>query len=365
VVQGNRIAPPTENFAFPEGIDLGKLARAGHGARENRQHKGVDANGRRAQTVVPDVRPREIPDIRLPETIDRPAYDRYRPEFNPVREEPGELPLPDEIDPSRIPGSGCPNGRPPGGHAPVFGHPNHSDWLHKWRKYWETQEEFDVFHQIDPDDASPGELYKWRSVQDSLFTRPEKDTSGKDTGSQTDDGKDTTGINEDVKDKPVDYGADGGKPPIGKDPEPEGDDPDEILSPAGRDAPMVQYFRRPPQHQPASGPSGQEDSDDEGWRQPWHGRPLVPRIDRPDFGAWPQSGNSRPFDGAAAGYTHQPPPDDPDSPVGPRASDGSTRVDGVTQQAASPPENGDGDDGGGPLPPNAGPVERATGAFSE
>ena len=320
-----------------------------------------------SRVVRPSSAGRLVPvrEIFIPETLDGPRYGRNPGQFEPLPE--GELgqryPLPEEIDPSKIPGWNGPDRE-----APRYDPSNEEPYL----QYIEQNDNWDISDEPDSrfwNDATERKLHNWGSTRGHPLIRTSrrydnddgkgggKEDGGKPSGGTAEVDKDKDeGTVEELKDEPIDEGS-GGQPPIKKDPNPEGDDPDEL---GGRGVLDFRRFDRsaagfdkPFGGSRGSGRSGVEQEEQERLRfQREHYRRT--RHVSPD----PEDGGPDELDTPAAsagfngqllrGYAAYPTPDDSDGPDDPRASDGGgSRVVGQGFMASPP----DGGQGGQPIPP--------------
>ncbi len=169
-----------------------------------------------------------VQDIYIPETIDFPGQRRNPRDFEPIPA--GELgmrlPMPEDIDPNKLPGHGCPAGRDPD--PPTFGTPGAYERSRALNDYWETQDAEDVSCDARrmSDAAFDNKWLHWYGPNDPHDPCPSPTPDDDGGGSKGDSGKDDGGT-DDVKDKPIEDES-GSQPPIKKDPDPEGDDPDEF-----------------------------------------------------------------------------------------------------------------------------------------
>lgn len=175
-------------------------------------------------------------------------------------------------------------------------------------------------------------------------------SGGKDNGTNGSGGKDNRGEdngNNDTggqEEKPI---VDSSSKPGKKDADPEGDDPDEILSPAAIRAAM--FAQGSPQGVADQNGTGLPKRTTKGKRglQPWAAPSLVgPHVPRPDenAGSTTAAVQSRFLNGANAFPT----PDDEGGPTDPRASAGTLLSSRVNRGTAASPVDG----GQGPPPPS-------------
>lgn len=317
-----------------------------------------------------------VNEIKIPETIAGPGRGLNPGDFEqmPGGELGEKLPLPDGVDPAKLPGSGCPNGQ----------EPNRND-VDEWWEWYRAERSSNISDRLGSWDMYPGTQEKVHEatgrgfltsnpfgptifVRDESWDADSKGSGGKDDGSkgssQEMDTKDTDDEDAAVKEKPVDDQS-GAQNSIEKDPNPEGDDPDEcrdklfdqalaMYGPsAGQSTPDANNLPRTGQQAP-----GQDD--------PWArhraeiggvGGVIDPEDGGPDEAGYPAAAAIDAVDAAiVSGYDRYPEPDDPDGPTDPRASEGNLPCAAVVgsyaaSESASPPVDG-GDGGGtGPIGP--------------
>lgn len=277
-----------------------------------------------------------VQEIDVPTTIDTPAYGR-----NPGRFEVEDVlgmkwPLPPEFDPSTLPDDGCPAAPPSEGNRYWLNPGTDAAWRAQNHAYDVSCDpgslelipldmDFEGRYSESLADATRRKIGgEWAPSSNRLSTDPlprqscEKG-SDKDTDKNTDSNDSTE---ETIKEKPVEDES-GGKPPVEKDPEPEGDDPDELRG-ALVDQAMAAYADAPT----GWSPSGErEPGEDDPWarhRQEIGGNGIAdPEEGGPDEMGSPVSSalNSALVGGENA---HPANPDDPAPPPRPEVSPDAT-----------------------------------------
>lgn len=313
--------------------------------------------------------------------------------FGPLGEVMGrKFPVPEGLDPGKIPGWDGPDREPPpsddiSGCDDYWERQRRSD-IACWPEVWDpaTRQKVDNWGGRDPFGSYYCELLWNYQTHPGGSTRKGGDPGmGKDTGGGSSDDNqndsNTNGGTQEADDKPQ---ADGqtaevmdnqneSKPDGERDSDPEGDDPDELKSPAvgeGLAPSAASLLPGPAGFDPAEAAQDGIDGEPDGpgstrdrnqteseYRKRRPGGPTLGPgdIDRPDEVA--DSARSGLVDGAIAdgGHTHQPGPepggggDDPDDP---RASDG--RVNSGSLGLAAYPSVGNGGGPSDPGRPNAG-----------
>jgi len=249
--------------------------------------------------------------IHVPETIDMPTFDRFGPDVDEIPDELGmKYGLPPEIDPSKLPGTGCPDGQPPQDDEAF------SEW--NWA---ETMSDISTYLEA-WDDAT---VDKVAEATGSGFVRPRPFGSGNSDGGKGAGGKDTGGkdtsdgaVNDEegqLEEEPATDDSPS-QPPVTKDPEPEGDDPDEFRGELV-DQVMTHWARSTtsPTGQSKSGlpsDSTEEDGEGLGFRLRLDSRPD-PEDGGPDELLSPTAAFAFGRSAASSDYGY-PTPDDPEGP---------------------------------------------------
>lgn len=292
--------------------------------------------------------------VYVPETLDGPREGLENPgKFEEFMRDLFASPIEGLLDPGQLPG---------GGLGPDRERPHHQpgETDREYERVQNSIYEYDNANRVsnlfcDPDQWSDqaeyksehwgtGGFYQADCGVDFLpgYNNDEKGTGGKDDGDKQTGGSDDGG-NAKPKDEVVDDTDSSGKP-IKTDSDPETGGPDK----------MWLKIEGAALYDESSLPFGQngsgstfpgtwyKPSTDSGKGCPWWPRSLMGhRPPRPDEGVGLSAGAGiqSQFLGGAASF---PTPDDPDGPDDPRAADGIVLSVGSLQQAASPPDGGQG-----------------------
>ena len=312
-----------------------------------------------------------VDEIYIPETLDGFPLGNNPGDFErmPDSEQGLTTPLPEGVDPSKLPGEGCPAGQ-----EPCTPEPGVDDVCSDtWFEWWAANAESDVSCPEGGswDDAATDKVSGWGSPAGHPLIQTceayedggSDGKSGSDTGGKVDSGK--------AEDDIVDFTEKeaGLDDEVSKDPEPEGDDPEE------QDGGLVDhaFAMYDPSVASATDPdannlprTGERDAgEDDPWarhRAKVSGRGIIdPEGDGgPDELTSPTAASL--VDAAIIGdFARYPTPDDTDGPTDPRASVGELGTMMSDGPTASPPVDSDGKN---PIPigPEFSPL-MAAGAF--
>ncbi len=169
-----------------------------------------------------------VTDIYVPETLDGPR-GRNPGDFEPLPEEDIRWPLPEEVNPDSLGGQGCPLAPPSHGNRYWLG--TDEEWAAQ-NEAWDVSCHPEQLEFIELDESSliTGNLAdatrnKIEDMASGVSSNYPGQSCEKGSGDKDSGGK---GTGADVKEEDPVIDEASGKPDIEKDPEPEGDDPDEL-----------------------------------------------------------------------------------------------------------------------------------------
>ena len=249
--------------------------------------------GKRLEVSGTDAALTHVEEIAVPATIRRPALEQNPGRYQPEDGLGTNWPLPPEVDPSRLGDQGCPAAPPSVGNRHWLNPGTDAAWREQNRQH-DVSCHPERLEFIDLDFDRPGRYSEnladatrrkiagqWAPPSDRLSTDPLPRTSCEKSGDGDSDKETDVNSSEEIKEKPVEDES-GGQPDVVKDPEPEGDDPDELRG-ALVDQAMAAYGDAPI----GWSPSGERDpGEDDPWarhRQEINGRGVVdPEDGGPD-----------------------------------------------------------------------------------